>query len=76
MHHDPDVAAVVVGFDRNINYFKIQCAICLRLCAAARAWLLRQGKPVAAGAARIPGTPRCASAKIRDVSLLPPTRTL
>lgn len=25
MHHDPDVAAVVVGFDRNVNYYKIQC---------------------------------------------------
>ena len=29
--HDPDVAAVVVGFDRNINYYKIQYAtLCLR----------------------------------------------
>ena len=26
MHHDPDVAAVVVGFDRYINYYKIQYA--------------------------------------------------
>ncbi|MEW5303398.1 MAG: hypothetical protein WDW36_006096 [Sanguina aurantia] len=26
MHHDPDVGAVVVGFDRNINYYKIQYA--------------------------------------------------
>ena len=31
MHHDPDVAAVVVGFDRHINYFKIQYAtLCIR----------------------------------------------
>jgi phosphoglycolate phosphatase len=31
MHHDPDVAAVVVGFDRNINYYKIQYAtLCIR----------------------------------------------
>ena len=28
---DPDVAAVIVGFDRNINYYKIQYAtVCLR----------------------------------------------
>jgi 4-nitrophenyl phosphatase/phosphoglycolate phosphatase len=26
LHHDPDVGAVVVGFDRNINYYKIQYA--------------------------------------------------
>jgi phosphoglycolate phosphatase len=31
MEHDPDVAAVVVGFDRNINYHKIQYAtLCIR----------------------------------------------
>jgi phosphoglycolate phosphatase len=31
MHHDPDVAAVVVGFDRHINYYKIQYAtLCIR----------------------------------------------
>jgi phosphoglycolate phosphatase len=26
MHHDPEVGAVIVGFDRNINYYKIQYA--------------------------------------------------
>lgn len=26
IHHDPDVAAVIVGFDININYYKIQYA--------------------------------------------------
>jgi 4-nitrophenyl phosphatase/phosphoglycolate phosphatase len=26
LHHDKDVGAVVVGFDRNINYYKIQTA--------------------------------------------------
>lgn len=31
MEHDPDVGAVCVGFDRNINYYKIQYAtLCLR----------------------------------------------
>ena len=31
LHHDPDVAAVVVGFDRYINYYKIQYAtLCIR----------------------------------------------
>ena len=31
MEHDPDVAAVVVGFDRNVNYYKIQYAtLCIR----------------------------------------------
>jgi phosphoglycolate phosphatase len=31
MHHDPEVGAVVVGFDRNINYYKIQYAtLCIR----------------------------------------------
>merc|ERR1711988_1024961 len=31
MEHDKDVAAVVAGFDRNINYYKIQYAtLCLR----------------------------------------------
>jgi phosphoglycolate phosphatase len=31
MEVDPDVAAVVVGFDRNINYYKIQYAtVCIR----------------------------------------------
>jgi phosphoglycolate phosphatase len=31
LHHDPDVAAVVVGFDRHINYYKIQYAtLCIR----------------------------------------------
>jgi len=31
MHHDPDVAAVVVGFDRHVNYYKIQYAtLCIR----------------------------------------------
>ena len=31
MHHDHDVGAVVVGFDRHINYFKIQYAtLCIR----------------------------------------------
>ena len=31
MHHDADVGAVVVGFDRNINYYKIQYAtLCVR----------------------------------------------
>ena len=31
MHHDEDVGAVVVGFDRNINYYKIQYAtLCVR----------------------------------------------
>jgi ribonucleotide monophosphatase NagD (HAD superfamily) len=31
VEHDADVAAVVVGFDRNINYYKIQYAtLCLR----------------------------------------------
>lgn len=31
MHHDPNVGAVVVGFDRNVNYYKIQYAtLCIR----------------------------------------------
>ncbi|PRW33118.1 phosphoglycolate phosphatase [Chlorella sorokiniana] len=31
LEQDPDVAAVVVGFDRNINYYKIQYAtLCIR----------------------------------------------
>jgi len=31
MEHDPDVAAVIVGFDRNVNYYKIQYAtLCIR----------------------------------------------
>jgi phosphoglycolate phosphatase len=31
MHHDPDVGAVIVGFDRNVNYYKIQYAtLCIR----------------------------------------------
>ena len=31
MEHDKDVAAVVVGFDRNVNYYKIQYAtLCIR----------------------------------------------
>lgn len=31
MEVDPDVGAVVVGFDRNINYYKIQYAtVCIR----------------------------------------------
>eukprot|EP00850_Spirogloea_muscicola_P020266 SM000211S06636 [mRNA] locus=s211:138809:142350:+ [translate_table: standard] len=31
MEHDEDVAAVVVGFDRNINYYKLQYAtLCIR----------------------------------------------
>jgi len=31
MHHDPEVGAVVVGFDRYINYYKIQYAtLCIR----------------------------------------------
>lgn len=31
VEHDPDVAAVIVGFDRNINYYKIQYAtLCIR----------------------------------------------
>jgi len=31
MHHDEDVGAVIVGFDRNINYYKIQYAtLCIR----------------------------------------------
>lgn len=31
MQHDPDVAAVVVGFDRYINYYKLQYAtLCIR----------------------------------------------
>ncbi|KAG2499340.1 hypothetical protein HYH03_002916 [Edaphochlamys debaryana] len=31
MEHDPEVGAVVVGFDRNINYYKIQYAtLCIR----------------------------------------------
>ena len=31
MEHDPDVAAVVVGFDREVNYYKIQYAtLCIR----------------------------------------------
>jgi phosphoglycolate phosphatase len=31
MEHDNDVGAVVVGFDRNINYYKIQYAtLCIR----------------------------------------------
>ncbi|CAD7694913.1 unnamed protein product [Ostreobium quekettii] len=31
MPHDPEVGAVVVGFDRNINYYKLQYAtLCLR----------------------------------------------
>ncbi|KAI8467882.1 MAG: HAD-like domain-containing protein [Monoraphidium minutum] len=31
MEHDEDVAAVVVGFDRNVNYYKIQYAtLCIR----------------------------------------------
>ncbi|PSC71367.1 phosphoglycolate phosphatase [Micractinium conductrix] len=31
LEHDHDVAAVVVGFDRNINYYKIQMAtLCIR----------------------------------------------
>ena len=31
MEHDPDVGAVIVGFDRNVNYYKIQYAtLCVR----------------------------------------------
>ena len=31
MEHDPDVGAVIVGFDRNVNYYKIQYAtLCIR----------------------------------------------
>jgi len=31
MEHDKDVAAVIVGFDRNVNYYKIQYAtLCIR----------------------------------------------
>lgn len=31
VHHDPDVAAVVVGFDRDVNYYKMQYAtLCIR----------------------------------------------
>lgn len=31
MHHDEDVGAVIVGFDRNVNYYKIQYAtLCIR----------------------------------------------
>ena len=31
MEHDPDVSAVIVGFDRNVNYYKIQYAtLCIR----------------------------------------------
>jgi hypothetical protein len=31
LEHDHDVGAVVVGFDRNINYYKIQMAtLCIR----------------------------------------------
>ena len=31
MHHDPNVGAVIVGFDRNFNYYKTQYAtLCIR----------------------------------------------